>query len=41
MGLAFGWMMYRFGSLWVPIVCHAAWNGTYALIVFFGQAGAV
>jgi membrane protease YdiL (CAAX protease family) len=39
MGLAFGWMMYRFGSLWVPIVCHAAWNGTYALIVFGGQGG--
>jgi membrane protease YdiL (CAAX protease family) len=41
MGLAFGWMMYRFGSLWVPIVCHGAWNGTYALIVFGGQGGSV
>jgi uncharacterized protein len=39
MGLAFGWMMYRFGSLWVPIVCHGAWNGTYALIVFGSQGG--
>ena len=39
MGLAFGWMMYRFGSLWVPIVCHGAWTGTYALIVFGGQGG--
>jgi uncharacterized protein len=37
MGLAFGWMMYRFGSLWVPIICHGFWNGTYALIVFGGQ----
>ena len=40
MGLAFGWMMYRFGSLWVPIICHGVWNGTYALIVFAGQGGA-
>ena len=39
MGLAFGWMMYRFGSLWVPIVCHGVWNGSYALIVFFGAGG--
>ena len=41
MGLAFGWMMYRFGSLWVPIVCHGAWNGIYALIVVGGQGGSV
>ncbi|MFN4143834.1 CPBP family intramembrane glutamic endopeptidase [Aestuariivirga sp.] len=34
MGLVFGWMMYRFGSLWVTIACHGAWNGTYALIIF-------
>jgi uncharacterized protein len=40
MGLAFGWMMYRFGSLWVPIICHGIWNGTYALIIFFGQGAA-
>jgi membrane protease YdiL (CAAX protease family) len=39
MGLCFGWMMYRFGSLWVPIVCHAVWNGSFALIVFFGAGG--
>jgi membrane protease YdiL (CAAX protease family) len=31
--------MYRFGSIWVPIVCHGVWNGTYALIIFFGQGG--
>ncbi|WP_373504855.1 lysostaphin resistance A-like protein [Aestuariivirga sp.] len=34
MGLVFGWMMYRFGSLWVTIACHGMWNGTYALIIF-------
>jgi len=40
MGLAFGWMMYRFGSLWVPVACHSAWNASYALIIFAGQGGA-
>lgn len=34
MGLAFGWMLYRFGSLWVTIACHAVWNAVYALIIF-------
>ena len=38
MGLVFGWMMYRFGSLWVTIVCHGIWNGIYGLIIFAGQA---
>ncbi len=35
MGLVFGWMMYRFGSLWVTIACHAVWNTSYALLIFF------
>ena len=39
MGLIFGWMMYRFGSLWVTIICHGAWNGLYALLIFAGQGG--
>lgn len=34
MGLVFGWMMYRFGSLWVTMACHAAWNSIYALAIF-------
>ncbi len=34
MGLVFGYLMYRFGSLWVTIACHGAWNGIYALILF-------
>ncbi|MCB1376774.1 MAG: CPBP family intramembrane metalloprotease [Alphaproteobacteria bacterium] len=38
MGLVFGWMLYRFGSIWVPMVCHGAWNSIYALAIF-GQAG--
>lgn len=39
MGLAFGWMMYRFGSLWVTIICHGAWNGLYALLIFSQMGG--
>ena len=39
LGLAFGWMMYRFGSIWVPMICHGVWNTVYALAVF-GQVGA-
>ena len=38
MGLVFGWMMYRFGSIWVTMACHAAWNSVYALAIF-GAAG--
>jgi uncharacterized protein len=34
MGLAFGWMLYRFGSLWLTIACHAAWNAFYSLVIF-------
>lgn len=26
MGLLLCWLLVRFGSLWVTIVCHAAWN---------------
>jgi membrane protease YdiL (CAAX protease family) len=29
-------MMYRFGSLWITIVCHGVWNGFSSLIIFFG-----
>ena len=39
MGLIFGWMMWRFGSLWVTIVAHGFWNGFYALIIYFNVAG--
>jgi membrane protease YdiL (CAAX protease family) len=31
MGLALSWLLVRFGSLWLPILCHAAWNGLQAL----------
>lgn len=39
MGLVFGWMMYRFGSLWVTIICHGFWNGLYAMLIFSHMAG--
>ena len=39
MGLIFGWMMWRFGSLWVTIICHGVWNGFYALLIFFHMGG--
>lgn len=31
MGLALGFLFIRFGSLWVCFVCHAVWNGLFAL----------
>lgn len=34
MGLVFGWMIYRFGSLSVTMVAHAVWNTSYALLIF-------
>lgn len=34
MGLVFGYLMWRFGSLWVTVVCHAVWNGVYSMIMF-------
>lgn len=34
MGLALGWLLYRFGSLWVTIAAHGAWNLLYSVLVF-------
>lgn len=34
MGLVFGYLMYRFNSLWVTIMCHGVWNAIYAVIMF-------
>ena len=31
MGLVLGWLLLRFGSLWVTIILHGVWNGFYAL----------
>jgi membrane protease YdiL (CAAX protease family) len=40
MGLVFGWMMYRFGSLWVTMACHGVWNTVFALVIFSTIGGA-
>ena len=34
MGLALCWLLVRFGSLWVTIVCHAVWNGLSAVALY-------
>ncbi len=34
MGLVLGWLLYRFGSLWVTMVCHAVWNTSTSLVIF-------
>ena len=31
MGITLGVLLLRFGSIWVTIACHAAWNGVQAL----------
>ncbi len=38
MGLVLGYLLIRFGSLWVTIICHGVWNGVYSLIIFWGLA---
>lgn len=39
MGLIFGWMIYRFGSLWLTMACHALWNAAYGVIIFATLGG--
>lgn len=34
MGIALCWLLVRFGSLWVTIVCHAVWNGMSAVALY-------
>jgi uncharacterized protein len=34
MGLVLGWLLYRFGSLWVTMICHAVWNMSTSLVIF-------
>jgi membrane protease YdiL (CAAX protease family) len=34
MGLALCWLLVRFGSLWVTIACHAAWNAIQAYVLY-------
>jgi membrane protease YdiL (CAAX protease family) len=34
-GLIFSWLLWRTGSLWVPIVCHAVYNSLIVLVLRF------
>jgi uncharacterized protein len=38
MGLVLGWLLYRFGSLWVTLACHAIWNTSTSLVIFAALA---
>jgi membrane protease YdiL (CAAX protease family) len=38
MGLVLGFLLVRFGSLWVCFVCHAVWNGMFTLAVLLAGA---
>lgn len=37
MGLVLGVLLLRFGTLWVPIACHALWNALSSLVFFGAQ----
>jgi membrane protease YdiL (CAAX protease family) len=39
MGLMLGYLLLRYGSLWVPIACHCLWNSFQALMIL-NQASA-
>jgi membrane protease YdiL (CAAX protease family) len=34
MGLILSWLLVRFGSLWVTIVCHCAWNAIATITLY-------
>jgi membrane protease YdiL (CAAX protease family) len=34
MGLVLGYLLYRFGSLWLTMLCHGAWNLVFSLVIF-------
>lgn len=36
MGLVLGWLLLRFGSLYVTMICHGVWNALYSLIILGG-----
>lgn len=35
LGLTLSWLLVRFGSLWVTIACHAAWNSVSAILLYW------
>jgi len=32
-GLLFSWLLWRTGSLWVPLVCHGIYNGVVTIAI--------
>lgn len=34
-GLFFSWLLWRTGNLWVPLVCHAFYNGVVLIALLF------
>lgn len=34
-GLFFSWLLWRTGSLWVPLICHALYNGVVLVALLF------
>jgi membrane protease YdiL (CAAX protease family) len=39
MGLVLGILLMRFGSLWVPIICHCLWNTVTSFNIFWNVTG--
>lgn len=37
LGLTLSWLLVRFGSLWVTIACHAAWNSISAVVLYWAS----
>lgn len=36
-GLYFSWLLWRTGSLWPPLICHALYNSTLMLVLRFAD----
>lgn len=41
LGLTFSWLLWRTGSLWVPIICHGLYNALVMGVVWAMATGAV
>jgi membrane protease YdiL (CAAX protease family) len=37
MGLVLSWILVRFGSLWLTVACHAAWNSVSAVTLYLAS----
>ena len=38
-GLFFSWLLWRTGNLWVPIICHAVYNGLMLALIYLVPLG--